>query len=231
MPKLTLFAIVMGMVFCPAVLPGPARGANDTPATLEVIGRADVTVQPDIALVAFAVETNAREAARATAENARKTEALLKVLRPIMGSNDKLQTTGYNLQPVYDKNDRRRPSGYRASNRVALKTVQLEKIGDFIDQGAASGAAQISRLQFSTARLSEHRTQAAVLAVDKARSNAEKLARAAGVALKRVMRIRYAPPAPPGVFRERAALAMGPTPIEIGDLTIEAEVTMVFEIE
>ena len=184
-----------------------------------------------MAIVSFAVETNAREAARATAENARQSEALLNVLRPIMGTKDNLQTTGYNLQPVYDKNDRSRLSGYRASNRVTLKTVQMEKIGDFIDQGAASGAARINGLQFSTSRLSEHQTQAAERAVGKARSNAEKLARAAGVALKRVVRMRYAPTAPPGVFRARAALTMGPTPIEVGDLTIAAEVTMVFEIE
>ena len=213
----------------------PCKISADEPvpptiATIEVIGRAAILVKPDAALIAFTVETNARQASEAVSGNAQQTEKLLDALRKIMGPEDKLQTTSFNLQPVFEKDDRLRPSGYRVGNRVTIDTIQMEKIGDFIDAAAASGAGKISNLQFRTTREAEYRSEAALLAVGQARANAQKLAHAAVVALGRVLRIRYTPHQAPGVFYEKAALAMSRTPIEIGDLTIEAEVSMVFEI-
>lgn len=204
--------------------------APPTTATLEVIGRAAVQVTPDVAQIAFTVETNARQASEAVSSNAQRTETLLTALRKIMGPEDKLQTTHFNLQPVYDKDDRLRPSGYQVGNRVTVDTMQMDRIGDLIDAAAASNAGQISNLQFRSTLEAAHRLEAAVLAVEQARADAEKLARAAVVVLGPVRRIRYAPPNAPGVFFEKATLAMSRTPIEVGDLTIAAEVSMVFEI-
>jgi len=216
------------------VLPWEARADDPVPqtiATLEVIGRAAISVKPDVALIAFTVETNARQASEAVSGNAQQTETLLNALRKVMGSDDKLQTTSFNLQPVFEKDDRLRPSGYRVGNRVTIETVQMGKIGDFIDAAAASGAGKINNLQFRTTREAEYRSEAALLAVEQARADAQKLAHAAVVALGRVLRIRYTPHGAPGVYYEKTALAMSHTPIEIGDLTIEAEVNMVFEID
>lgn len=235
MPKpalVALFSLLIAIhLFMPATV--SAEDALEAPpappGTLEVAGRAAVLVKPDTALMAFSVESNARLAANAVAENARQTEALLKALRAIMGEGDNLQTASVNLQPVYDKSDNLRPSGYRVNNRVSLETRQMDKIGDFID-AAASGAGRISGLNFRSSQEADHRTRAAVLAVKRARSDARELAAAADVRLGRVITIRYAPQGPPGVFYEKATLAMGRTPVEIGDLSIEADVAMVFEI-
>jgi uncharacterized protein YggE len=234
MPKTVLTILVVLAAVCHIMLPG-AAAEEEMPAvsrgTLEVAGRAAVLVKPDTAQMAFIVESNARQAADAVAENALKTETLLKALRTRMKEGDNLQTTSVSLQPVYDKSDNLRPSGYRVSNRVSLETVQMDHIGDFIDEAAASGAGIISSLQFRSSREADHRTKAAVLAVGRARSEARQLAQAAGVNLGRVLRIQYSPQGPPGVFYEKATLAMGRTPVEIGDLSIEADVTMVFEIQ
>jgi uncharacterized protein YggE len=108
--------------------------------------------------------------------------------------------------------------------------MQMDKIGDLIDAAAASNAGQISNLQFRSTHEAAHRLEAAVLAVEQARADAEKLARAAVVVLGPVLRIRYASQNAPGVFFEKATMAMSRTPIEVGDLTIEAEVSMVFQI-
>ena len=207
------------------------EAAKPVPATLEVAGRASVVVQPDTALLAFSVETNARQAEEAMAANAQKTEALIAGLRKIMSEEDNLQTANFSLQPVYEKDARLRPSGYRVSNRVSIETFQMGKIGQFIDQAAATGADTISSLQFRSSHEATHRAEAAVLAVGQARVEGQKLAQAAGVRIVRVLQIRYTPQGLPGIFYEKAALAASRTPIEIGDLTIDAEVVMVFEIE
>lgn len=228
-----VYWLIVVMAFL-VVLPGNVRASDPVPpttATIEVIGQAAVSVTPDLALIAFAVETNARQASEAVSGNAQQTETLLEALRKIMGPEDKLQTTRFNLQPVYAKDDRLRPSGYRVGNRVTLETVQMGKIGAFIDAATASGAGRINSLQFRTAREAEHRSEAAALAVVQARVDAQTLANAAVVALGRVLQIRYTPLGVPGVYHEKAAVAMSRTPIEIGDLSIEAQVTMVFEIQ
>lgn len=231
--------LILMMIAVPLALPAYAIAEDSAaqvatrsdPATLEVAGRASVIVQPDMALLAFTVETNGRQAQEAVAGNAQKTEKLMAALRKIMNDEDRLQTASFNLQAVYEKDDRLRPSGYRVSNRVSLETIQMGKIGQFIDQAAQAGAGMISSLQFRSSHEGEYRTQAAVLAVGQARLEAQKLAQAAGVRVTRVKQIRYSPQGLPGIFYEKAALAASRTPIEIGDLTIEAEVTMVFEIE
>ena len=222
------------LMVCQLVLPAGVVAqdlAETEPSTLEITGRAAVIVEPDTATIAFTVESNARQAANAVAENARKTEAILKALRAVMGDDDKLQTASISLQPVYEKDDRLRPSGYRVSNRVSLETRRMDQIGAFIDEAAAAGAGKISNLQFSTSKEAVHRTEAAVRAVAQARADARQLARAADATLGRVLKMRYAPQGAPGVFYEKAALAMARTPVEIGDLAIEAEVVMVFELQ
>jgi uncharacterized protein YggE len=233
MPRHLLTNLVMIVTAFLVLFPCIAHADDASPpttATLEVIGRAAIQVTPDVAQIAFTVETNARQASEAVSSNAQKTETLLTALRKIMGPEDKLQTTRFNLQPVYDKDDRLRPSGYQVGNRVTVDTMQMDKIGDLIDAAAASNAGQISNLQFRSTQEAAHRLEAAVLAVEQARADAEKLARAAIVVLGPVLRIRYAPQNVPGVFFEKATMAMSRTPIEVGDLTIEAEVSMVFEI-
>lgn len=233
MTKQTWIGIVALLMACQFVLPAAAAAQDHretTPATLEVTGRAAMIVKPDTAAITFTVESNARQAANAVSDNAKKTEALLEALRGIMGDTDKLQTASISLQPVYDKDERLRPSGYRVSNRVSLETRRMDDIGAFIDEAAATGAAKISNLQFSTSEEANHRTEAAVLAVAQARSDAQRLSRAADATLGRVLKMSYAPQGPPGVFYEKAALAMARTPVEIGDLTIEAQVVMVFEL-
>lgn len=239
MGKTLLVRAIVLMLAMPAVLTGYAMAEETAlhespravPATLEVAGRASVVVQPDTALLAFTVETNARQAEEAVAANAQKTESLIADLRKIMSDEDNLQTANFSLQPVYEKDARLRPSGYRVSNRVSLETFQTGKIGQFIDQAAASGAGTISSLQFRSSREASHRAEAAVLAVGQARVEGQKLAQAAGVRIVRVLQIRYTPQGLPGIFYEKAALAASRTPIEIGDLTIDAEVVMVFEID
>jgi len=239
MRRFLLSTIVILMLAVQLVVPACAIGEDSTievsakpaPATLEVAGRASLVVQPDMALLAFTVETNARQAQDAVAGNAQKTETLITALRKIMVDEDRLQTANFNLQPVYEKGDHLRPTGYRVSNRVSLETTQMEKIGQFIDQAAGAGAGLINSLQFRSSREAEHRTEAAVLAVGQARIEGQKLAQAAGVRITRIKQIRYTPQGMPGIFYEKATLAASRTPIEIGDLTIEAEVTIVFEIE
>lgn len=229
--KNTCIVSAAALILCLGIA-STAGAAEQTPSELEVVGSGVVYADPDIAVLAFAVESNRRSAADAVAENAKKADALLKALKDLMEEQDKIQTSGYSVSPVYDRDNRLRPSGYRVSNQVVVETRQIDKVGAFIDAAANAEAGSMGSLQFRSSQEADHLRQAAIQAVNQARETAEALAQTAGVTIQGIRQIRYIPQGQPVArFMAEAAMARAQTPIEPGELTVQAEVTMVFAIE
>ena len=199
------------------------------PATIEVVGRATIMVMPNMATLSFAVETSATTAKQAAGENARKSNELLKALREVTAKEVKIKTSGFNLTPIYDKDSRLRPKGYRASNAVLLETKSIDKLGIFIDEASRVGVSRIGSLTFSTDRDKELRKEAAVKAVQQAKAIAEDLAKAAGLTIRRIIKVSYSPGGPVRPYRMEAMVAAVRTPIEAGEMSIEESVHVVFE--
>ncbi len=209
---------------------GPSYATEEaTPATIEVVGRATLMVMPNMATLSFAVETSATTAKQAAGENARKSNKLLKALREVTAKEVKIKTSGFNLTPIYDKDSRLRPKGYRASNAVLLETKSIDKLGIFIDEASRVGVSRIGSLTFSTDRDKELRKEVAAEAVRQAKTIAEDLAKAAGLTIKRIIKISYSPGGPVRPYRMEAMAAAVRTPIEAGEMSIEESVHVVFE--
>ena len=200
-----------------------------TPSTIEVTGKAKIMVMPNMATVSFAVETSANTAKQAAGENAKKTNKLLNGLREITVKEVKIKTSGFSLTPIYDKDSRLRPRGYRARNSVLLETKSIDKVGTFIDEASRIGVSRIGSLTFSTDRDKELRQEAAVKAVQQAKKIAEDLAKAAGLTIKKITKISYSPHGPIRPYRMEAMAAAARTPIEAGEMSIEESVHVVFE--
>ena len=200
-----------------------------TPSTIEVMGKATIMVMPNMATLSFAVETSATTAKQAAGENARKSNKLLNALKEVAAKEVKIKTSGFNLTPIYDKDSRLRPRGYRARNSVLLETKSIDKLGTFIDEASRVGVSRIGSLSFSTDRDEELRKEAAVKAVQQARAMAEDLAKAAGLTIKRIIKISYSPGGPVRPYRMEAMAAAVRTPIEAGEMKIEESAYVVFE--
>ena len=200
-----------------------------SPSTIEVTGKATIMVMPNVATVSFAVETSATTAKQAAGENAEKTDKLLNALREIAAKEVKIKTSGFNLTPIYDNDSRLRPKGYRARNSVLLETKSIDKLGTFIDEASRVGVSRIGSLTFSTDRDEELRKEAAVKAVQQAKKIAEDLAKAAGLTIKRIIKLSYSPGGPVRPYRMEAMAAAVRTPIEVGEMSIEESVHVVFE--
>jgi hypothetical protein len=199
------------------------------PSTVEVAGKAKIMVMPNMATVSFAVETSATKAKQAVSENAEKTDALLKALRGITAKEVTIKTASFSLTPIYDKDNRLRPKGYRARNSVTLETKSIDKLGAFIDEASNAGVSRIGTITFSTDRDEELRKEAAVKAVQQARKIAEDLAKAAGLDIKKIIKLTYSPRGPVRPYRMEAMAAAVRTPIEVGEMSIEESVHVVFE--
>jgi uncharacterized protein YggE len=212
----------------------PLTGATAemaAPSTIEVTGRGVIQVRPDIAVLTFAIETSATEADNAIRQNADRAAKLIAALKQKMGADDRIATTQFQLYPVFDQKTRITPASYRVSNRVRLETARVNDLGPLIDAAAAAGSNRIGQLQFNHSQNDELARKAAALAVADARRIADELARAAGVTITRVHRIRFAATHSPGPLHAEMAMAARTTPIEVGDLNIERQVTVIYAVE
>lgn len=232
---------VIGITFILAILfvtNSNAQSVKYEQQTLNVNGSGEVYITPDVANITFAVETNAKTASAAVKENAEKTNKVLEALKSQIGEDDTLSTTGYNLSPVYDYNNETKKSefsGYRATNSVLVKTFDLKNVGKLIDSAAEAGANSIQGLTFDSTKRNEHMREALAKAVQDAKTTAETVANAAGVKITTIYQISPSYNYPVPVYRDFAeskmAAAPPPTPIEAGEISINANVNIVFGIE
>ncbi|MGB2905514.1 MAG: SIMPL domain-containing protein [Candidatus Aminicenantaceae bacterium] len=224
--------ILAGILVCLLVLPLAGQDLTEI-STLDISESASVAAPANLVRIAFAVESNASEAGEAVRMNAEQTDALLKALKKAIGREDRLETSGYSLNPVYGRGNTQVTSGYRVRNTVTLTSKEVEKAGVFIDAATGAGANRIDSLSFAHDQAEKLKDQAAVKALEKAVKTAERLAAAAGMRVVRVVNIDYSSPGP-GVRFSRAVLAEtgagAPTPIEAGELSVSATVRMTFEI-
>jgi len=206
--------------------------------TISVNGRGEVSANPDLAILSFAVETTAATAATAVEQNAAVSTKVGAALKSVLGQGDKLKTTRYSLQPRYET--KREPGeakivGYVASNEVQVETAAVDGVGKLIDTATTAGANRVSNLTFTVKDRNRYVREALDLAGNEAKAQAEAAARALGVKLKQVVSAStLAPPIiQPRVFGGfgRAAMAQATTPVEAGDVTVTAELSVTYEIE
>lgn len=207
------------------------------PAFVEVsaVGRVDATT--DRAVVRFAVETEATDAAEASQENARRMDAVLQAVRELGVEGTELETSGYQLSPIY-----RRPAqggtqeiaGYRAQNFVEVTLDDVDAVGRVIDAAIGAGANRIAGLTFTARDTRPARLEALRIAVERAREEAETMAAALGVPLGPPLEVRTGgetDPPRPMMMRMEAAQADVSTPIEAGDQTVTAHVTVRYRLQ
>jgi uncharacterized protein YggE len=234
MQRIILTFSILAMVFFGVSLP-PAWGVETpSPPSINVEADGEVLATPDLATMTLEVETQAATAAAAGQANARQADQVLKALKQVLGPEDKVRTLGYRLMPVYSYKDKSSPpetKGYRAVNRLEVKIMDVNRIGDIIDTSLKNGVSQIHGPFWSHSRIEELQRQAAVDALERARRLAEALAQAAGLKIKGVGKIstglRFITPRSAG-SNYLAAKAAAPTPIEAGEEEIRAHVQAVF---
>jgi uncharacterized protein YggE len=124
--------------------------------------------------------------------------------------------------------------GYLGLNEfsVVFRGKLMEKVGEFIDRATASGAVNFSGMAFESSMQRELERSALKNACADARARAEALAAECKVALGRVVTITESVHAPSaGVRMARMAVQDAPAPVMPGELTISAQVDVVFELE
>jgi uncharacterized protein YggE len=204
------------------------------PPFIEVSGSATVQVPPDRAQVSFAVETRAEVAADASTSNAAAMSRILAALRGAGLPGLEVETYGYTLQPQYatDPSRVRSIAGYAAFNNVRATISAVDQVGRLIDVAIGAGANQVASIAFVASNTDPARTAALAEAVRNARTQAEVIARELGFELGAPLEIRGGAERPMPIMYEAAAMRMQAdvTPIEAGDQSVAANVTVRFAL-
>ena len=239
--KYIIMVAALAMTAAPADAQQPAEKPD---RVINVNAMGTVQREPERAVITVAVESSAASAQAAAQANARKMDAVISALRRVGILPPKVRTISYELHPEYSQPSRENPNptprvvGYRAVNMVHVEVDTIARVGAVIDATVASGANRIHNLSFELRDSESARLEALRIATQRARTEAEVLATAAGQRLGVPISISSSSHYQPVAYRMEAmqmrdmgAPAPAPTPIEGGTLTITANVHIVFRME
>ena len=200
--------------------------------TLTVTGRGVETIPTTLSKVSLGVQVEGEAAATVQQEAARKSNAVVALLKS--RNVEKLQTTGIRLNPRYSyKNNVRKIEGYEATNIVSFR-VPTEQAGKLFDEAIKAGATRINRVSFiaTEEKINQARQQALKEATQDARKQADAVFSSLGLRSKEIIQIKVnnASIPQPVMYRRAtptsARAEAAPTPVVGGELKVGASVTL-----
>jgi uncharacterized protein YggE len=215
-----------------------APGFGDDMRTISVTGTGKVSAPPDMAAIQTGVVTEAETARAALSANNEAMRKILDVLKQHGIADKDVQTSSFNVSPVYkhDPEGRREPeiTGYRVHNQVSVKVRNLPKLGETLDALIEAGSNQVSGISFGIDDPTGVLNQARGRAIADARSRAEVYAQAAGVKVGRVRSISEQPPQRPmpiPMARMAFQAEAASVPIATGEQDFEVTVYLEYALE
>jgi len=236
--KLAILPVFAVLATALSVAPAQAQNAEPkTPAEARVIviGEGSVTVTPDYTRIRSGVSTSAKTVNEASDANAKIMSNMLAALADAGIAKKDIQTSEFSIEPVYASPTSPggpKLTGYRVSNQVNVAIRQIAQVGEILDRLVKAGATDFGSVAFLVSDREKALDQAREAAIANARHKAELYAHASGLNLGRVAWITESsdlgPILPMGVARPKMASA--PVPIEAGEDTMTARVTVGFDI-
>jgi uncharacterized protein YggE len=236
---LTVAIIIVAMTCMVSVL----AASTDT-AVANVIhasGSGNVIGTPDRAQVTFSVVTENPDVRTAQQANAVQMKLVIDALGAAGLPKDALKTTGYNIYPLYDDISKspfeQKIRTYQVTNTLTVTLHDVNRTGEVIDIAVKNGINQASSIQFmlSDEQSQTLRTEALKKAVSGARADADTVAGALGTTILGVQSVDISGGYSPVLFENykvdnAVSAPTSPTPIQPGDVTVNAQVSITYTI-
>ena len=217
-----------------------APAPHGTPTLLNVVGMYEERLTPDMAIVSLGVQTTGTTAAEASNANNELMTAVIAAVKAAGIADTDIQSTSIGLTPVYarpSRDDSDAPptiTGYRATNTVAVRVVDLSRVGAVLSAGLDAGANQLGGISFALQDRTQPYLDALAAATQEARRKAEAIAMAAGMVVGGIVEITEQPA---GIPRPLAAGAQyaergfgGSVPVQAGEIVVQARVHVQFRL-
>jgi uncharacterized protein YggE len=202
-----------------------------SPGTVQALGTASLSVNPDQAQIVIGVVTDGSSAQDAAQRNAAQSSTVINALKAVLGSMGTIQTVNYSVTPRYSSTPGQPPviQGYTANNSVQVTTGDLSSVGSLIDTANQAGANNVSGLSFSLHDPDPVKQQALGLAAKQARAHADAIAGGLNAKTGALVSAQEGTAASPVVFTG-VGTASTPTPIQTGQVTVTANVTLTVQL-
>ena len=232
--------VIMAMACVGIASASPFDTSTDN--VIHASGTGNVIGTPDRAQVTFSVETENPDVKIAQQDNAQRMANVIDALVATGIPRDALKTTGYNIYPVYEEYKSvpdQKIRTYRVTNTLTVTLHDVSRTGDVIDVAVANGINQASSIRFllSDEQSQVLRTEALKKAVARARADADTVAGALETFIIGVQSADISGGYSPVLFENyqySGADAMlksaAPTPIQPGDITVSAQVSITYLI-
>ena len=210
------------------------------PTLVNVVGTYEDRLTPDMAIVSLGVQTTGATAAEASNANNELMTAVIAAIKAAGIEDADIQSTNIGLSPVYAQPSRDDPNapptitGYRATNTVSVRVLDLDQVGAILSAGLGAGANQLGGISFALQDRTQPYLDALAAATLDARRKADAIAVAAGMVVGGIVEITEQSG---GIPRPRAAGVMyaergfgGAAPIEAGEIVVQARVQVQFRL-
>lgn len=227
-----------------AETPGPNNGAMTRSVTVSGQGTANVT--PDIAFVDLGVQTDAKTAADALAQNNKQMQAVMNTLTGAGIAAADIKTQTIQVYPRYENptptvaapqgqaaatTTPNQPTGFTATNTVEVTVRNLANLGTLLDQVVTAGGNTIQGVRFDVSDQTKAMDQARTSAMADANHKAQQLATLANAKLGAVITIVENSQGPIPYQPMAARAAAESVPVSPGSQAITITVQVTWELQ
>ncbi|MDP3988410.1 MAG: SIMPL domain-containing protein [Candidatus Levybacteria bacterium] len=199
---------------------------------LAVVGEGKVTVIPDSGSVEAGITvSNASTTGEVSKTISQTNNKIVEAMKNLGIKKEDIKTTNYSITPNYSyENGKNTITGYNGNATVSIKVKNTQLISRVIDEATAVGANQVIQSGFSVENMEKYREEARNLAIENAKTQAQKLAKTLGINLGRISNIVESTPQSPIMFRSSApGIGRDTAEIEPGIQTVTSTITLYFE--
>jgi len=208
--------------------------------TIVVTSEGSVKVIPDIVKVRIEILTEKSTSEETVNVNSIDTQNVVTAIKTLGEADLKVETSGYNLQPLYNYIENKPPEIYafRALTTLIVTTQKIEKIGSIITTAVEAGSSDISSISYD---LSDEikkvaKNEALAKAVNDANDKADAIAKALAVDILEIYSVNEAGTSYPGpimyesrdTFKAAADTGAAPPVILPQDLEVIANISIVY---
>jgi uncharacterized protein len=215
---------------------------------ISVTGTATTSVDSDLLVIQFGVETQEKTAREALEANSNLMNNVVTAIINAEISEDDISTSRFSIQPIYESykeplTDRytQELKGYRVSNIVMVETKKLDSAADIIDGGVLAGANRVDSVYFTLSPQKQLDVKDDLIskAVENAKSKANQALEPVNhkiIGVKAISLSEFGMPYPTPVYARssfdmaEASFAAAPTPVFSSDQDVTTSANVVFLI-
>ncbi|PKP91466.1 MAG: hypothetical protein CVT75_09245 [Alphaproteobacteria bacterium HGW-Alphaproteobacteria-14] len=197
-----------------------------------------VSVAPDIATIGAGVTSEAPTATGALRQNSAEMQKVIARIKALGVADKDIQTTGINLNAMYDYNQEERRQvfrGYQASNRVSVILRKIDDAGKVLDALVAAGATDLNGPSFSIENDEDAKDTARKRAIERAQARVQAYADLFGYDGAKVLAVAESiegrgPMPEVAMMRVSADMAAAAPPVQPGMVSTGISITIKYEL-